>query len=898
MDQAVGADGFGAMLRRQRLAAGLTQEQLAGRAEISVRAISDLERGRTTRPFRHSVRMLAAALGLEGAAAEEFAAHALAGSNTFNSTDTAVAPRGSPDPAEQSSQQRTDVLVPRQLPAGVRHFTGRRAELDALTGLLAEPGQTGSTVVISAIDGMAGIGKTALAVHFAHRVVGAFPDGQLYVNLRGYDPREPVSPADALGGFLRALGADGRRIPADEQERAAMYRSLLAGRRVLVVLDNAREAQQVRPLLPGAVGCLALVTSRGSLAGLAARDGAVRLRLDALAPGDAVALLRELLGPRARDDPDALAALSELCCRLPLALRLAAEVAASRPTLPLSGLAGELADLRRRLDVLDADADEATAVRSVFSWSYRNLETDAARMFRLSSLHPGADFDLYAAAALTATSGEQASRLLGRLSRAHLLHAATPGRYGMHDLLRVYARELADTHDGECDRHAALTGLLEYYLHTAAAAMDTLYPAEARRRPRLAAPTGIVAPVGEPAAARAWLDAELANLIAVAALAAEHGWPGHAIALAGTVERYLSFGYHLAEASAIHRHALYAARHGGNLAAEATSLTHLGFIALMQNRYQQALDYQQQALALFQRAGDRHGQTRALHRLALVERSLGQLEASAGHAAQVLAITRQDGDRLGQARALQSLGQTRQAQGRSHEAGDHLRQALTLLDALADRLGQSVTVKDLGVIELGQGHLELAAEYFRRALALCLETNNPSGQAEALSRLGLTHLRSGRHEQAVEHQQRALTIYRQIKEREGEGEVLARLALADLQAGRHQQAFTHLEQALRLSRELGLQLLEATVLNGLGEALLTTGEPDQARVRHAAALDLSRQTGGHDEQARAHRGLAHAHTALGNRDEAEHHRKEALTLETQPDIAQNEAQTPPGSADS
>ena len=520
----VGADGFGAMFRRRRLAAGLTQEELASRAEMSVRAISDLERGRTTRPFRHSVRQLAAALGLEGTAAEEFAAHALACSDPGSGADLAA-----PGLAQQAPQQ-TGALMPRQLPAGVRQFAGRRVELDALTGLLDSEKQArgaGSTVAILAIDGMAGVGKTALAVHFAHQVAGVFPDGQLYVNLRGYDPCEPVSATDALAGFLRALGTTGRQIPPDEQERAAMYRSLLAGRRVLVVLDNARDAQQVRSLLPGAAGCLALVTSRDSLAGLAARDGAIRLRLNPLAAGDAIALLRDLLGPRANGEPDALAALAGLCCRLPLALRVAAEAAATHPSLPLSRLASELADLRHRLDVLDADADEATSVRSVFSWSYRVLDADAARMFRLSCLHPGTDFDLYAAAALTATPAERASRLLGQLSRAHLLYAAGPGRYGMHDLLRAYARELSDSYDDERDRHAALTRLLEHFLHTAAAAIDTLHPDVARHWPRLAAPVGILSPVGEPVAAREWLDAELANLIAVVALAAEHGSLGH-----------------------------------------------------------------------------------------------------------------------------------------------------------------------------------------------------------------------------------------------------------------------------------------------------------------------------------------------------------------------------------
>jgi hypothetical protein len=380
--------------------------------------------------------------------------------------------------------------VPRQLPSDVPAFTGRAAELAdigrRLTG--AADGEEGTTATIFTVSGTAGVGKTALAVHWAHQAARQFPDGQLFVNLRGYDPGQPMTAADALAGFLHALGVPGQDMPLEESDRAAHYRSLLAGRRMLVVLDNAGDVEQVRPLLPGSPRCAVFVTSRDSLAGLVARDGAQRIDLDLLPQKDAVGLLRTLIGARVDADPEAAAALASRCSRLPLALRVAAELAAARPATSLTDLAGELADQGQRLDVLEADGDPRTAVRAVFSWSYQHLDPAAARMFRLAALHPGPDLDSCAAAALTLSGASQARKLLDQLTRVHLIQPAGPGRYGLHDLLRAYAAEQAAA-DGEEERRAALTRLFDHYLHTAAVAMDTVFPAERHRRPRVAPAT-------------------------------------------------------------------------------------------------------------------------------------------------------------------------------------------------------------------------------------------------------------------------------------------------------------------------------------------------------------------------------------------------------------------------
>ena len=447
---------------------------------------------------------------------------------------------------------------PAQLPAAVEVFMGRAAELAELDRLLATAGGTPTAVVISAVSGTAGVGKSALALRWAHRVREAFPAGQLYVNLRGFDPDQPLSAADALAGFLRALGVAGQAIPLEVEERAAAYRSLLDGRRMLVVLDNAYSVEQVRPLLPGAPSCVVVVTSRDSLPGLVARHGAHRLDLDLLPHEDAVALLAALIGGRVEAEPDAAIVLAELCARLPLALRVAAELAVARPSTSLAQLVAELADEQRRLELLDAGGDPRTAVRAVFSWSYLHLPAEAARAFRLLGLHPGPDLGPYAAAALIHTGLEQAQHLLDLLARAHLIRPTSPGRYGMHDLLRAYATYRAGIEDSEAERWVARTRLFDHYLATAAAAMDILVPAERHRRPRVPPSATPSPPVADPATTRAWLDAERVALTTVCAYTAAHGRPGHTTGLAGILFRYLEVGGHYPNAVAIHTHALHA----------------------------------------------------------------------------------------------------------------------------------------------------------------------------------------------------------------------------------------------------------------------------------------------------------------------------------------------------
>jgi len=456
--------------------------------------------------------------------------------------------------------------VVHQLPLAVDDFTGRAKELAELSRLFGQ----GRPGLIAAVTGTAGVGKTALAVRWAHVWSENFPDGQLYVDLRGFDPELPLHPGRALAGFLRAIGVPGPEIPHDLAERAALYRSLLSGRRMLILLDNARDVEQVRSLLPGAPACAVLVTSRDSLTGLIAGHGGHRLELDVLPSGDAVELLRALAGAQVDAAPVEAAALTEHCARLPLALRVAAELIGHRTATSLTELVAALRSGHPPLDLLETGDDARTSIRAVFSWSCLRLPGSAAHAFRLLGLHPGVDLQAGAFAALTGTATTaEAHHTLDVLTRANLVRQGAQGRYGTHELLRAYAGELAVATDAGPHRQMAMTRLFEHYLHTATHAMTLLFPACRQHRPDRAHLHPLATALADAVAARAWLDAERANLVAVAVAAARRGWPHHAIALAKALSPYLDSGGYAAEALAVHGSALAAARLCGDRAAEA-----------------------------------------------------------------------------------------------------------------------------------------------------------------------------------------------------------------------------------------------------------------------------------------------------------------------------------------
>jgi tetratricopeptide (TPR) repeat protein len=634
--------------------------------------------------------------------------------------------------------------------------------------------------VISAVSGTAGVGKTALAIRWAHRAAaaGRFPDGQLHVNLRGYDPARPVTAADALAGFLRALGVPGPDIPPGEDQRAARYRSLLAGKQMLIVLDNASSVERVRPLLPGTPGCAVLVTSRDALAGLVARDGAARLDLDLLPLQEAVALLAELIGEPARADPHATAELAAQCARLPLALRVAAELAVARPDVPLTGLVADLAGYQRRLDLLEVAGDPRTAVRAVFSWSYQQLNAEAARMFRLLGIHPGPDIAVPAAASLAALAEADARRLLRELARAHLIAEHVPGRYAFHDLLRAYAAEQAHARDSQDEREAALGRVLDHYLHTAAGAARLLNPA---KEPVDLAPPRPGAAFAQPAdysQALTWFEEERQVLIAAVSLAAGSGFDTHAWQLPWAMAAFLEPRGHWQEWAATQRTALAAATRLGDTAAQALSSRILAMACRDLGDLEQARRHYTRSLRLYQRLGDPLGEARSQQGLGGLAERQGRYADAVGHAEQALDVYQVIGDKARQAQALNNIGWYQGLLGNYQQARVFCRQALTLCAEGDHRWTEGHAWDSLGYAEHHLGNLAEAAACYRRALSLYQEAGDRFLEADTLTHIGDTCQAAGELPQAREAWQQALAILEDLQHPDA-GQVRAKLASTD-----------------------------------------------------------------------------------------------------------------------
>ncbi|BEL12281.1 tetratricopeptide repeat protein [Actinoplanes sichuanensis] len=717
------------------------------------------------------------------------------------------------------------VTVPAQLPADVRAFTGRTGELAALDRLLEPPDGDEPPLTVALLCGTAGVGKSALAVRWAHRVREAYPDGQLYVNLRGYDAEQPVAVADALAGFLTALGIRAPEIPPGTDERAARYRSELTGRRMLILLDNASSVEQVRPLLPGTGSCLVLITSRDSLRGMVAVDGAERVNLDLLPPDDAIGLLRKLIGPRVDRDPKAAEAMAAACARLPLALRIAAELAAERSDVPLPELVTELGDHQVRLDLLDAGGDPRAEVRAVFSWSYQNLPEGAARTFRLLGLHPGETAHVDAVAALIGARASETRRLLDVLGRASLVQPGRGGRYGMHDLLRAYAAELAAEHDAETDRRAALTRLFDHYLAGAGTAMATLYPDGS-------------APAGDPDAARAWIEAERPNLAAVCTNGAAHGWYRHTIELAGTMFRYLDAGGPVAEAVTVTASAVSAARAVGDPGAQARALSNLGRLHRRQGRLRESAETYRQALLLYTDLGEPAAEALVLRNLGSVDWRRGDYRPAADHYRRAEALCRDLGDDDGRADALVRLGLIDARLGDHDRAAGRFGSALDLYATLGDR--------------------------FSEAYVLSLLARLPDGPVSL--------------EQAEAHLDQSLSAVRRTGDRTAEAYVLTDLAAIHARQSRLAEAAGHLRRALVLLRRIGDRASEAEALNDLGQVLCAAGDAADAQAQHGQALALAEEIGDRYEQARAHDGMAAASRDLGATEPAGAHADRAGRL--------------------
>lgn len=797
----------------------------------------------------------------------------------------AADPELNPRPAASPTPPATPPPTPRELPPDTASFTGRTAELDQLDNLLAHAGKQPTVIAISAISGTAGVGKTALAVHWAHvtrrREPDPFPDGCLYLDLRGFDPAAPMTPHDALAAALRSLGLADDAVPDTLPERAARYRSLLDDRRMLLLLDNARDSEQVRPLLPGSPTCLALVTSRDDLAGLVVQHGAHPVPLDLLSPEEALGLLRRLLGDRRLEaEPEAAEALAEHCARLPLALRIAAAHAVIRPGRTLAAIARDLADEHRRLDLLRAGTDPRTTVRAVFSWSLTHHTVEQTRAFRLLGLHPGRDLDDYAAAALLGVPLAEARDHLDILTRAHLIQTTMPGRYSMHDLLRSYAREQAISELPEPERRAAVSRLLDHYLHTAATAMDTLYPAEQHRRPRVPAPGTPSPEVDVPDVAHAWLSAEHANLMATAAHAAREGKGPYLRDLSTTLARHLDKSGRCLDAVAVYDLALEAARAAGDRAGEIKALGQLGAAYISLARHTEAIDRLRQALALARETGDRAGELNALQNLGTNHWRLGQAEDALDCYQRSLSLACETGDRVSESNTRVNLGALHHELGRYPEAAEQYRKALPLAREIGHHVVETIALNNLGETHHRLGDYAQALDSSRQALAHARATGNRVDEGNALVNIGMTHQSLGEHASALDDYQQALTLARDMGNRTIESYTLLYLGVVHLSLGAHSQALDLGRQALALAQEIGNTHVEAEARNALGETLRATDRIAEAQDHHTRALTLARGNHNRYQEARALEGLAHTHHAGGAPTRARHHWSQALALYT------------------
>jgi tetratricopeptide (TPR) repeat protein/transcriptional regulator with XRE-family HTH domain len=866
-------EAFGSELRAGRIAAGLSQEELAGRSGMSVRAISDLERGRTRWPHPDSVDRVADALELGGARRAEFVAlaarrlapaavppGAVAQAHRVLRSAFPLAAAGNTTAANETGTQAEPPSAPGvrySLPPDTAAFTGRQAELDRITAAITGTAGIGGVVAIHAISGMPGVGKTALALHAAHVLKDRFPDRQLFLSLHAHTPgQHPVTPEAALAGLLTAVGVDARYLPADLDGRAALWRDRMAGQQALLVLDNAASSAQVTPLLPGGEGCLVLVTSRRHLADLP--GPATPVLLGTLSPQEAQEMFRRLAPHAADGSPESVAELAELAGFLPLAISLLARARAWHPSWTLADLAAET---RARMLTLAAEND---SVGAAFEVSYRHLDQGRQEFFRRLGLHPGTIIDGYAAAALVGGSVEEASGQLDALHGEGLLTEAGHRRYGMHDLIRRYARDLAAA-DPPVTREQALERLLDYYQHAAARAKTLLArqarptsPADSPHTPPAAVPA-----MTDSTQALAWVRAERGSLLACLDHATAAGQHARIVALTAAIAALLRHDGPWTSAITRHTTAVAAAWNLGDRLGQANALADLGDVRRMTGDYRGAAEALQEALGICRDIGSRQGQANALAGLGVLRRLTGDYRGAAEALEEALGIYREAGQGLGQADALISRGSLWRMTGDYRGAAEALEGALGIYREAGHGVGQADALISLGKVRRMTGDYGGAAEALEEALGISRLIDSRLARADALIPLGIVRRVTGDYGGAAEALEEALGICRDIGSRQGQAGVLAPLGVVRRMTGDYRGAAEALEEALAITRDIGDRGGEAEVLNETGTLKRLCGDLDHATGYHRQALALAREIASPQDEAHALAGLGRCALADG-----------------------------------
>ncbi|WP_235946631.1 AfsR/SARP family transcriptional regulator [Nocardia terrae] len=733
-------------------------------------------------------------------------------------TSSATAPAAGTSPATGIASTNGTVSAndapPNFLPYDLPDFSGREAEVALLT---APPERSRPGTVITAIDGMAGAGKTALAVRISHLLAECHPDGQLFVDLQAHTAgAEPVTAEAALATLLHQLGLPYDRIPETSDARGARWRAEMARRKVVVVLDNVRDSEQVRPLLPGSSPSTVILTSRRRLVDL---DGARALSVDMLPARDAVELFGRIVGPRAAAEPAAVLDVLRLCGFLPLAVRIAAARLSHRPRWTVGYLADRLRDHRRRLAELTT-ADRGVA--AAFALSYDQLPAEPQRMFRLLGLQPGHDIGPAAAGALAGCPLDDAETALEELLDAHVITQRQPGRYTLHDLLREQARATAAVTEPPEAIDAALHRLLDHYLHTARDAVDLLFPYTSGHRNPL--PTSDIErePLAGPAAAAAWLDAERDNLVAAGCWAERHDSPAHAVGMAATLRPYVDGNGHHGEAQRLHTAALTAAARLGDATARSRALTDLGWTAWRRGDYDTADEWSRQALTATRDAANDYDHARALNTLGNVAWRRRDPRAAREYFEAALDLARADGNRVGEAHVLGNLGPALDHTGDTDLARAHLNRALALHRELGNHRGEALVHTYLGTIDSRHGDHIAARGHHRRAAELYRALGSPTDEAAARNGLGVALCDSGDPAAALAEHRTALELGDQHSHRPEQARAHDRLARALHRLDRRAEAREHAEHALTLYLELDVPEAEdvRTFLTGLSDPVI------------------------------------------------------------------------------